>query len=256
MNIFLLTLQNKNKLLYYFGWCNLAGALLCIVMWLFTDTVVLGINSWIKPLKFFLSTIIFSWSMGWYLPDLRMPKVSLVYSWIVIIVLSFENIYIVIQAAKGELSHFNGTDHFHGLMFTLMGVMIGILTVWTFIIGVLFFIRRMPNLPSAYKWGIRIGIMTFVAFAMVGGLMAANLSHTVGAPDGGEGLVLLNWSTQFGDLRVAHFLGMHALQVFPLAGYYLFRQKTSYQVVFMLIYIGSCVFVLWQALSGIPLLTI
>ena len=85
--------------------------------------------------------------------------------------------------------------------------------------------------------------------------MAARLSHTVGAADGGAGLPLTNWSTKYGDLRVAHFLGMHSLQILPLLGWYVARTtKTIFVAAAIYFILTSLTFA--QALSGKPLFAI
>jgi hypothetical protein len=254
MNTFLTTLQTRNKALYYFGWVNLIGAVLCIVPFLFTNTQVLGVHAWIKPFKFLLSTVIFSWSMGWYMFYLKEQKVVRAFNLVVILSLSFELIYIIWQAANGELSHFNIATAFHGTMFSLMGLVISLMTIWTGYIAFLFWKNTFPQLPVAYVEGIRTGIVLFVLFAFAGGLMAARLSHTVGAAmDTVKGLPIVNWSRESGDLRIAHFFGMHALQVLPLLGYYVFKTKRQI-IVAAVLYAVLATALLIQALKAVPLI--
>jgi hypothetical protein len=253
MKTFLQELRVRNALLYYFGWLNFIGALICIVMIMVSDTQVLGINAWIKPMKFFFSIGIFCWTMGWYVAYLKKPRAAKAYTIMLITVFVYEMFVIVWQAANGRLSHFNISTPLYGVLFSLMGVGILIVTGWTLFIAVLFFRMKKPaDMSASYLWGIRLGILVFIIFSLEGGLMASQLSHTVGAPDGGPGVPVVNWSRQHGDLRVAHFIGMHALQILPLAGYFVFR-KTFGIVVFSLVYfaIASAMFIM--ALKGIPL---
>jgi hypothetical protein len=52
-------------------------------------------------------------------------------------------------------------------------------------------------------------------------------AHTVGAPDGGAGVFGTGGSVEHGDLRVPHFLGLHAMQALPLFGALLARRRYS-----------------------------
>jgi hypothetical protein len=96
----------------------------------------------------------------------------------------------------------------------------------------------------AVGWALRIGMVITIAGAFTGGLMTRPTegqlaqvavthqmpivgAHTVGAPDGGPGLPGVGWSVQHGDLRVPHFLGLHALQALPILVWLLTRRRVD-----------------------------
>lgn len=246
-------LQERNSILFWFGILCLAGGMLAAGMIQFSTTRVLGINAWIKPMKFFLSVWIFSWTMGWLLFELHQPKAVYQYSIMVVIVMVIELGIISWQAANGRLSHFNVSSPLYGMLFSIMGIAIVTLTVWTFVIGLRFFKLDTNDIQAGYLWGIRLGILLFIIFSFQGGIMGSKLAHTIGAADGGTGIPVLNWSRQYGDLRVAHFFGIHALQLLPLLGYYAFRTSQAIIIV-AVIYFLAVTYFLVQALRGIPLL--
>ena len=249
MKAIIQALKQENYPLFLFGLINLVLFLLCLILMMFTNDQVLGISSWIKPSKFFISATIYCWTMLWFLRYLPTKKANSAFSWMVILVLTFENVYIFWRASRGELSHFNTTSPTAIMLFGMMGLAIGVLTTWTLLINLQFFILRLPLLKQSYLWGIRLGLFIFVFFAFSAYIMAAKLGHTVGAPDGGEGLPYLNWSKTFGDLRIAHFMGMHALQIIPLLGFYLFK-KSWQTILFSIGYFALNFWILYNALGG------
>ncbi|MEM1134509.1 MAG: hypothetical protein AAGI07_01630 [Bacteroidota bacterium] len=251
MRIFLETLRFRNEPLFLFGMICLLLACLLFVLSKVTDTEVMGVNAWYKPLKFCLSTTLFSWAMGWYVYYLGESTTVQVFNWVVIIGLGFEIMYIALQASRGQLSHFNVSTPLYASMFSLMAFAAAVVTLFTAYIGLTFFLQDFSTLPDYYVWGIRLGILLFVIFSFQGFMMGANMGYTVGSQDGSIGLPLVNWSITHGDLRIAHFIGMHALQVFPLLAFYLFK-NVKLTFFFGALYGLLALFVLIQALQEKP----
>ena len=144
------------------------------------------------------------------------------------------------QSVRGVASHFNVSTPFDAVLFTTMGIGIAVVALAIGYLGVRAF--RTPFADRALGWGIRLGFATMLFGSAIGGLMprptpaqVAQLragehpsllgAHTVGAPDGGPGLPVTRWSREAGDLRVPHFLGLHALELLPLAGWLLGRRR-------------------------------
>lgn len=250
---FLNEIQTRNELLFWFGLGCLAFALVLFSISIWDETRVLGSNAWYKPIKFSLSTTLFSWAMAWFLFYLDKPGFTKFFSWSVILLLGFEILYITLQASRGEMSHFNTSTGLTSNLYSLMAIAATLVTLLTAWAGVEFFRGTFDDLPDYYLWSIRCGILLFVVFSLQGFVMGSANSHNIGGEMGGEGIPFLNWSTLFGDLRVAHFIGMHALQVIPMFSFYLLK-STRLTLLFAALYGLMAIFTLVQALQGKPLI--
>lgn len=249
MIAFFETILFRNEALFYFGTICLVLAIVLSIASRFSDLKVMGINAYYKPIKFCLSTVFIAYAMAWFTYDVSDIGNITVFNWVIIITLGFDVFYITFQAIKGELSHFNISTPTFASLYSLMGIAATIATFAVGYIGILYFQKDFPDLPTYYVWAIRLGIILFVVFALEGFVMSSHFSHTIGGKDGGKGLPFLNWSTQFGDPRIPHFIGMHALQVLPILAYYVLKDvRLTFFVA--LLYSLLAVWTLVMALQG------
>lgn len=252
MKNFFAELKQRNPLLFWFGLFNMSVGLICILLICVDDVTILDINRWIKPMKFYFSVGLMAFTMNWILYYLNNVKKVKWYSWLITITMLFENGLILMQAIRGTTSHFNVANPFNGIIFSMMGILILIFSITCIFILIHFFRQSQFTIPVPYLWGIRLGLLLFILFSLEGGIMVSLLKHTVGATDEAKGYFIINWSKYHGDLRVAHFAGIHALQILPLLGFYF--TKTKRQIITAaIIYFVVVSALLFQALNGIPL---
>jgi len=239
--------------------------------------VITGAPAWLKPAKFAISIAIYAGTLAWVfslMPEwVRMRRFVGTLSAVVLIL---EMVIIAGQAARGTTSHFNIGTPLDATLFGLMGTAIVIQTVTS--IAVLVAAWRHGFADAALGWAIRFGLAITIVGAFTGGLMTRPTStqmaamgagervtivggHTVGAPDGGAGLPGTGWSTQHGDVRVPHCIGLHALQVLPLIALWLARRRTATKAREGIVKVAAASYatlygiLLWEALRGQPVLT-
>ena len=253
LTVLLNDLKGRNRLLFYCGIINLLLAFIMLLLIFLDDRLILGINPWIKPLKFFLSIAVLSWTMAWILWYLDARKIVRAYSWFLVITMLVEMAAICLQSFRGTTSHFNISNAFNGIVFGIMGIGILTFTIATAVICFLYFRQQKFDLSPMMVWSFRLGLLFFLIFSIEGGVMISLMRHTIGLKDGGEGLPFVNWSKHAGDLRVAHFFGMHSLQIIPLAGYFFCSGKRQVFLFSGLYFLWVCVLII-QALNGKPFL--
>lgn len=212
-------LYGRNRLLCLVALVNVGLAIVFTALMQLDGRTLLGRNVWTKPWKFATSIAVFTATMAWLLPSLSLrAPVERRVSYIVAGAMLLEIVLISTQAAQGVPSHFNTSTALNATIVAVMGLAI---TINTVVVAYVLWriVRQPPDFARAYLWGVWIGLLVFVAASLEGWVMIGYDGHSVGAPAAGPGLPLLNWSLTGGDLRIAHFIGLHALQVLPLTGY-------------------------------------
>lgn len=249
---FIQELKNRNETLFYFGQICLGAGIVFLVLSKISPLKIYGVSAWYKPFKFAVSLGVYSWTMAWYCHYL--PNFNLIlFNWTVVVLWSFELIYIAFQASKGQLSHYNLSTPVYTILYGLMAIAATVVTLYTAYVGFLFFNDDFLLIPTYYLWAIRLGIILFVIFSFEGFAMGSRLNHSVGALNDNSNLWIIAWSKTVGDLRVAHFIGMHALQVLPIVSFY-FLKDTKLTIGLALVYGLLALSTLIQALQGKPFL--
>jgi hypothetical protein len=241
----------------------------CLAAMFFSSREITGINAWIKPAKFGISSAVTCLTLAWiagYLTD--WPRIRKWASRVFAASISIEIIIINLQAGRGTASHFNVTTPFDKAAFIVMGLSIA--TLWISMTAMTYALMRQKLSLASWQWALRLGLLLSVLGATAGGFMLHQTSeqkampmppafgaHTVGAPDGGPGLPFLNWSTSHGDLRISHFFGLHAMQAISVLAWWLSRRKRllemqRVQIIWLSAFTYFSLFVIlaWQALRG------
>jgi hypothetical protein len=269
---------DTNKPLALVGLAMVAVLGAALVGLLVDPRVITGAPAWLKPAKFAISIAIYSFTLIWLLTFVAgRARLVRFLSWLTAVTLGLEMVLIAGAAAAGTTSHFNVSSPLHIAIWSTMGS--AIVATWMANLVVAFLLLRQRFADPALAWALRLGVLTSavgmgVAFFMTsptaaqldgarsGAGMAVAGAHTVGAPDGGPGLPVLGWSTVGGDLRAAHFFGLHALQLLPLVWFLLTRfgpsrlrpgDRVGLIWTFGLSYLAFVLLLTAQALRGQPL---
>jgi hypothetical protein len=193
---------------------------------IFLDSRILtGVPIWLKPFKFAISIGVYAVTLAWMLSLLpRRSRVAERAATVVIAMLTIEMLIIVGQVIRGTTSHYNETSALNSVLFESMGTAILVVFVAHFVIAVA--VARQPLADRTAAYAVRLGLglsllgmlaaVPMVLPSAAPGIEGISGAHTVGLADGGPGLPLVGWSTVGGDLRIGHFVGLHALQALPL----------------------------------------
>jgi hypothetical protein len=208
--------------------------IMTVLLILFSVGVAVDPHMWLKPAKFAVSSAIFTGTMAWLYGNLLTKRLG----WLIALAINVEVAIIAVQAARGTTSHYNQTTTLNTILFALMGIFIAVLLCS--MIAVFYRSMREPT-----DWALRLGLLITIIGSLTGGIMIGASAHTIGAADGGPGIPGLDWSLNYGDLRVAHFFGLHALQIIPLIAYF-WRRPFAISASYM----TFIVILTWQALRG------
>lgn len=254
-------LLERQRTLALYGIALLVLAVPLLAMQAIDPRTLHGVSVWVKPAKFLVSVAIFALTAAWYwgyvAPERRRSRTLRLTATVLIATASFELLYILLQAGRGLDSHFNSTAPVYVAMYALMGVAAVLLVGTTLPLAWQIVRHPAKGLSGDFIAALAVGLLlTFLLGGGLGGYMSQQAGHSVGLQSGH--VPLFGWNRGGGDLRVAHFLGIHAEQAIPLLAALLAglgrRVRWAALGLGTLAYVALTLAVFAQAVAGRPLL--
>lgn len=214
-------LDRRQPVLARLGWAALAVLLLCLIAMALDPRSFDGVSVWAKPAKFAASFVIWFWTLAWawgvLAPEAARGRLARLVLAGTVAAALFEQGWITWRAALGVPSHF-ATDALGAFMYGLMGLGALTLVGLAALLGLL--VLRRPQQGVTRAWVLAVGLGLLLG-GVLGGFTGAAISvlggpHVGGMASNAGGLPPFFWSRDGGDLRIAHFLGIHAMQALPL----------------------------------------
>ena len=247
---FLNSARRGSPLLWRVSSALLVGLLLCLALQTADSRLIAGVSVWEKPTKFFLSLLVQAMTLAWAASLLQQPARGVkAATWLFVAAVFIEMTYMVFRASRGEASHFNVNTTFAAIMYPVMGVAALFLVGTSAFVGWRVWQQRGTSLiREAAGFGLMLGALLGT---LAGAYLSSFQSHWIGGDmTDATGVGFFHWSTTGGDLRVSHFIGLHAMQLVPIAAL-ADKRSVVYAVSALIVLATLATFLL--ATMGIPL---
>jgi hypothetical protein len=266
-NLFELSRLKHTKSLFWLAVICVVVAIALIPLWILDSRQLLGVSVWEKPIKFYISVAIFSFTYSWLSSFLtrggRWVKLT---GFVIAVSLAIEIVIILAMASLGETSHFNVSTPTAIAIWSIMATFISIVLFSTIFISLMILFQKQQefNLKLALALGsintaVGMGLaylMTWPTATQLANYQGIAGAHAVGVSDGGPGLPFLGWSTVAGDLRVGHFFGLHSIQVAVILLAISLLLPLAFRVPLLIVgnltWLGFVGLVTWQSLRAEP----
>ena len=265
--LFDLSRLKHTKSLFWLAVICVVVAVALIPLWILDSRELLGVSVWEKPIKFYISVSIFSFTYSWLSSFLtRGGRWVRLTGLVIAVSLAVEIVIILAMASIGETSHFNVSTPTAIAIWSVMATFISIVLFSTIFISLMIMFQKQQefNLKLALALGsintaVGMGLaylMTWPTATQLANYQGIAGAHAVGVSDGGPGLPFLGWSTVAGDLRVGHFFGLHSIQVAAILLALSLLLPIAFRIPLIVVgnitWLGFVGIVTWQSLRAEP----